>query len=258
VTKRTVSALLLPAPAGLWAQRRTLSPNGVREADESLGASDIPSAFRRKVPVPGLTNLAGPAFPGVAQFDGFEGIPKKVSLKTLPESAMIATVGVPRQNRDCFWYRTRFRAPAKKEVAIPKENKAQFGTAARLDRKPIGERLGCFTAGCFNLTGAVRWRGRNSLVVRIGAHPAAVPETAPAGTGGEKLKWAPGIYDAVSVRFADNPAIESVQAAPRAASSRVVIQTTVANHGGGRSFAPRHRLAGAPAAGRRKFTVERK
>ncbi|MCX6376988.1 MAG: hypothetical protein NTU88_13310, partial [Armatimonadetes bacterium] len=167
-------------------------------------------------------------------------------LKLLPASAMIATVGVPRQNRNYFWYRTRFRAPAKKEVAILKVNKAQFGTAVWLNGKPVGEHLGCFTAGYFNLTGVVQWQGENSLVVRIGAHPAAVPETAPAGTDNEKLKWAPGIYDAVSVWFADNPAIESVQVAPRVASSEVVIQTTLTNHGGDRSFTLRHKLAGAP------------
>jgi hypothetical protein len=244
--KRTIFALLLLAPAGLWAQRQTLSLNGVWEVDESLGANDIPSAFRHKVSVPGLTNLAEPAFPGVDQFDSFEGIRKKVRLKMLPESAMIATVGVPRQNRNYFWYRTRFRAPAKKEVAILKVNKAQFGTAVWLNGKPAGEHLGCFTAGYFNLSGVIQWQGENSLVVRIGAHPAAVPETAPTGTDNEKLKWAPGIYDAVSVWFADNPAIESVQVAPRVASSEVVIQTTVKNYGGGRSFTLRHRLAGAP------------
>jgi hypothetical protein len=244
--RRTVIALLLLAPAGLWAQRQTLSLNGVWEVDESLGANDIPSAFRHKVPVPGLTNLAEPAFPGVDMFDSFEGIRKKVGLKLLPESAMIATVGVPRQNRNYFWYRTRFRAPARKEVAILKVNKAQFGTAVWLNGKRIGEHLGCFTAGYFNLTGVIQWQGENSLVVRIGAHPAAVPETAPTGTDNEKLKWAPGIYDAVSVWFADNPAIESVQVAPRVASSEVVIQTTVKNHGGDRSFTLRHKLAGAP------------
>ena len=49
----------------------------------------------------------------------------------------------------------RFRAPAKREVAILKVNKAQFGTAVWLNGKEIGEHLGCFTAGYFNLTGAI-------------------------------------------------------------------------------------------------------
>src|SRR5512140_262874 len=153
--RRTIFALLLLTPAGLWAQRQTVSLNGVWEVDESVGANDIPSAFRHKVPVPGLTNSAEPAFPGVDEFDSFEGIRKKVRMKLLPESAMIATVGVSRQNRNYFWYRTRFRAPAKKEVATLKVNKAQFGAAVWLNGKLVGEHLGCFTAGYFDLTGVV-------------------------------------------------------------------------------------------------------
>ncbi len=243
---RIILAVLLLAPAGLLAQRQTLSLNGTWEVDESLGANDLPSAFRHKVPVPGLTNSAEPAFPDVDKFDSFEGIRKKVRMKLLPESAMISTVGVPRQNRNYFWYRTSFRAPAKKEVAILKVNKAQFGTAVWLNGKKIGEHLGCFTAGYFDLTGAIQWQGENSLVIRIGAHPAAIPETAPAGTDNEKLKWSPGIYDAVSVWFADNPAIESVQVAPRVGSSEVVIQTRVKNYGKERAFTLRNKLAGTP------------
>ena len=37
--------------------------------------------------------------------------------------------------------------------------------------------------------------------VRIGAHPAALPEWAVAGTDFEKNKWAPGIYDSVSLEY---------------------------------------------------------
>ncbi|MBI4876402.1 MAG: beta galactosidase jelly roll domain-containing protein [Acidobacteria bacterium] len=244
--KNTLLALLLLLPAGLSAQRQTLSLNGVWEIDESLGAGDIPAAFRHKAPVPGLANLAEPAFPDVDRFDSFENIRKKVRLKALPESAMIATVGVPRQNRNYFWYRTSFRAPAKKETAVLKVNKAQFGTAVWLNGRKIGEYLGCFTAGYFHLTQAIQWQGENTLIVRIGAHPAALPETAPAGTDNEKLKWSPGIYDAVSVFFADNPVIESVQVAPRLATSEIVVQTKVTNHGKDRSFALRHKVADAP------------
>jgi hypothetical protein len=246
--KRTILALLLLALAVPAAERQTLSLNGTWEVEEGLGANDIPTAYGHKAPVPGLTNLAEPAFADVDRFDSFENIRKKVGLKALPASAMITTVGVPRQNRNFFWYRTSFRAPAKREVAILKVNKAQFGAAVWLNGTKIGEHLGCFTAGYFNLTDAVHWQAENSLVIRIGAHPAAVPETAPTGTDNEKLRWTPGIYDAVSVHFSNNPVIESVQVAPRLATSEIIVQTKVVNHGKEQSFTLHHKVAGAADA----------
>ncbi len=251
MTTRSILGLLLLVSAGWGAQRETLLLNGVWEVDESLGANEIPSDFRRRAPVPGLTNLAEPAFADVDRFDSFEGIQKKVRLKLLPESALVSGVGVPRQNRNYFWYRTRFHAPARREAAILKVNKAQFGSAVWLNGNKIGEHMGCFTAGYFDLTGAIRWQGDNVLVIRIGAHPAAVPETSPTGTDNEKLRWTPGIYDAVSVRFADNPVIENVQVAPRVASSEILVQTTLRNYGKPRSFALTQKVAGAPEAAER-------
>jgi beta-galactosidase len=53
----------------------------------------------------------------------------------------------------------------------------------------------------------------------------------PTGTDFEKLKWTPGIYDRVSLHFADNPAIEAIQVAPRIATSEIVVQTKLKNRG---------------------------
>ena len=39
--------------------------------------------------------------------------------------------------------------------------KAQFGTAVWLNGKSVGEHLGSFTAGHFDLTGAINWKGEN-------------------------------------------------------------------------------------------------
>ena len=67
------------------------------------------------------------------------------------------------------------------------------------------------------------------LLVRIGAHPGVLPASYPAGTDFEKLKWTPGIYDEVSLQLADNPVIESVQVAPRIATSEILVETKLAN-----------------------------
>ena len=81
------------------------------------------------------------------------------------------------QDRDYFWYRKTFRAPAKRDLAWLKINKAQFGTAVWLNGQKLGEDAGCFTASFTPLDQAIRWGEQNTLVVRIGAHPAVLPDT---------------------------------------------------------------------------------
>ncbi len=173
------AAALAGSPALAASGRVSVSLDGSWEVGESVGA-EMPAAFGHRAPVPGLTNLAQPAFADVDRFDSHESLrhPWVKSSRATPE-ALAAPVGVPRQTRNYFWYRTTFRAPEKKQVAILKINKAQFGTAVWLNGKKIGEHLGCFSAGYFDLTQAIDWSGSNRLVVRIGAHPAALPVTAP-------------------------------------------------------------------------------
>ena len=105
------------------------------------------------------------------------------------------------QDRNYFWYRKTFHAPPTRQVAILKINKAQFGTAVWLNGQKLGEYAGCFTASYFALDKAIRWDAENTLVIRIGAHPAVLPDTYPTGSDFEKIKWTPGIYDSVSLHL---------------------------------------------------------
>ncbi len=232
------ASISLPAPA----QRVAVLLDGVWEVEESVEPDRMPSGFGHRGPVPGLANLARPAFPDVDLFDSRELVWNRVRRGQLPESALTDKVGVARQRRNYFWYRRSFRAPAKRDVATLKINKAQFGTAVWLNGTKIGEHVGCFTAGYFDLTGTINWEGENVLVVRIGAHPGALPEWAPAGTDFEKTKWTPGIYDSVTLLLADHPVIETVQVAPRVSPPAIVVQTKIRNGGAARSFTLTHRV----------------
>src|SRR5262249_4499750 len=87
------------------------------------------------------------------------------------------------------------------------------------------------SASFFDLTAAVRWNAVNELVIRVGAHPGVLPVNYPAGTDFEKLKWTSGIYDSVSVYFADNPVIVSVQVGPHINPPEIVVQTRLRNYG---------------------------
>ena len=216
---------------GTAAGRQTLSLDGKWQIEESVSANDRPPAFKHTAPVPGMVNLAQPPFAGVDQFDSQELVANRIRQKRLPESARIQTAGVARQERNYFWYHKTFEAPAPRAAALLRINKTQFGTAVWLNGKLLGEYPGCFSASSFALTDAIRWKGKNELVVRIGAHPAVLPVTYPTGTDFEKLKWTPGIYDSVSVSFCDNPVIESIQVAPRIDTSEIVVQTRLKNYG---------------------------
>jgi beta-galactosidase/beta-glucuronidase len=171
-----------------------------------------------------------------------ENLRDRREFRVQPESEIAKIVPGPQQKRNYFWYQRTFRAPVKREVAILKINKAQFGTAVWLNGKKIGDHYGCFTAGYFNVTGAMNWEGDNLLLVRIGAHPWAVPRSVPTGIDFEKNKWTPGIYDEVSLFLCDNPVIETLQVAPRINPCAAVVQTKIKNYGGPCSFVLAHRV----------------
>lgn len=213
--------------------RQTVSLDGRWQIEESKLGDVMPMEYGHTVPVPGLANLARPAFKGVDQFISRENMARRITYKLVPEDWLQKYwVGKVDQGRDYFWYRRSFRAPKERTAALLRVNKSQFGTAVWLNGRQVGEYAGCFSAGRFDLSQAIRWGAENDLVIRIGAHPAVLPDTFPTGSDFEKNIWTPGIYDSVSVAFCDNPTIESVQVAPRIASGEAVVQTRVKNRSG--------------------------
>ena len=211
-------------------ERTTISLNGPWDIEDSKEAETIPSVWRHKVPVPGLAHSAQPSFPQVDEFDSRMLIQNRVSNGKLPRGTLVSNAGVLRQERNWFWYRRKFEIPATRTVAILRINKAQFGAAVWLNGVKIGDHLPCFTAAVFDVGKALR-QGENELIVRLGAHPGVLPPTVSGGTDFEKIKWTPGIYDSVSVAVTDNPAIETVQVAPKLANSSIVVQTALRNFG---------------------------
>jgi len=220
--------------APLPAQRLVQSLDGEWQIADSVSATDTPAdaAFNHTVPVPGLAHLAKPAFPKVDCFISRENLANIVRDNLMPPEAMkLHWNGKNEQDRDYFWYKKTFRAPPRSSVAWLKINKAQFGSAVWLNGKKIGEYAGCFSAALFPVEDAIRWDAENTLLVRIGAHPATLPENYPTGSDFEKTKWTPGIYDSVSVVYCENPVIETLQVAPRVETGEIIIQAKIKNHG---------------------------
>ena len=242
---RILLAAVLCSAAVFAVDRTTLSLDGEWQLTDSVAGTPVPSAFSHRAPVPGLAHSATPPLADVDRFDSRELIDVEIRDKRRPESERTTAVGTPHQNRTYMWYRRTFRLPAARQVATLRINKAQFGSAVWINGKPAGEHLGSFSAGIFDIAKLVNWNADNEVVIRIGAHPGAVPAWVPTGTDKEKYKWTPGIYDSVSVELSDNPAIETIQVAPRIATSEILVQTVVRNAGTAvANFALRHTVHG--------------
>ena len=141
--------------AGQPDSRRVIPLDGDWEIGE--GQMDAaPGRFGRTVPVPGLVDMARPAF---------------------------TEVGVESRLREAFWYRRTFRVegplPA---VAILKVHKAMFGTRVVLNGTVLGDHLPCFTPGLFDARNALR-AGENEVLIRVGAGREAVPQACPLRLG---------------------------------------------------------------------------
>ena len=223
---------LVPTFARAASGREVIPLDGVWQIEDGKSPDEIPAKFTHTVPVPGMANLSTPEFANVDKFISRENLANRIRAKLSPaEWQKEYWKGKVDQDRDYFWYRKTFRAPAAHAVAVLKINKAQFGTAVWLNGQKLGENAACFSATLLHLERAIRWDAENTLVVRIGAHPAVLPDDFPVGSDFEKIKWTPGIYDSVSVICSDNPAIETLQVAPRIATGEVVVQTKLKNHG---------------------------
>jgi beta-galactosidase len=178
------------------ASRKHISLDGVWEIAEG-GLDDLPEKFSRQVPVPGLVDMANPAFiePG----------------PPVPERHLWIQKD-PR--RDAFWYRRTFELTGPvPPVAILKIGKAMFGTRVFLNGKLLGDHLPCFTPGFFDAKAALT-SGTNTVVVRVGADRAAVVGRAESGHDGEKDRYIPGIFDSVQLILSGTPHIQNVQVVP--------------------------------------------
>ena len=220
------------------APRTAISLDGTWDIDDTVTADRIPKTFHHTVAVPGLVHSSTPAFADVDEYQSKQVLSSLVYYDKYSQAdydRLGDIRGISHQQRNYFWYRKRFDAPARRAVAILEVDKAQFGTVIYLNGTRIGEHNSCFTAGYFDLSRAIRWNKPNELVIRIGAHPGVLPATVIGGTDFEKNRWTPGIYDSVSLIAADNPVITSVQVAPQLAGPAnpipsAVVQTELRNY----------------------------
>ena len=204
--------------------RQVVSLDGTWQIAEGPMGSP-PKQFTRTVVVPGLVDMAQPAF--------VEPGPRVKDRAARPQKD-------PR--RDAFWYRRTFQLEGSlPEVATLKIGKAMFGTRVIVNGKPVGDHLPCFTAGLFDVRGVLK-RGENELLVRVGADRDAVWGRAQSGYDSEKIRYIPGIFDSVELILSGSPHIANVQAVPDVEKKSVTVHAWV-------------RHTGAPAATKLHVTV---
>jgi beta-galactosidase len=223
--------------------RFVIDLNGTWEIAEG-GMDSVPAVFERKVPVPGLVDMAEPAF---------------------------EEVGKKSPRRQAFWYRRTFALDkAVPEVAILKIHKARYGTKVFLNGSLVGEHLPCFTPALLDVRPFLKSEGqKNELVVRVGADRESLPEGMPTGWDFEKYLYIPGIYDSVELILTGAPYIERVQTVPDIERSKVKVVAEIGNVDARESFDLYFRLREArtaknvesgavgivDAAGKEKLTV---
>jgi len=196
-------------------QRRSISLGGQWEIAQG-GMENIPQEFTAKVVVPGMVDLAVPAF---------------------------EEVGVASEMRTAFWYRKAFKLDGPlPEVALLKIHKAKFGATVFVNGKEIGEHLPCFTPGYFDVSDALRGNAEeNVVVVRIGATEKQLPDYVPFGFDFEKNKYIPGIFDRVELILTSNPRVENIQTIPSPEKQEVGLQVEIVNNGKkAQTFKPRY------------------
>ncbi|MBC7508992.1 MAG: hypothetical protein H7320_09625 [Ferruginibacter sp.] len=204
--------------------------NGTWQVEESVEANKMPSKYPYSVQVPGMVNQSTPSFPNVDEFyskEYFSNSFVKQGLKKIPVLLDSMKMGYSFQKRNYFWYRRTIQINEKKEVYILKIKKAQFGTAVWVNGVKAGVSFDCFASQLYDVTKLIAPGKKNTVIIRIGAHPAVLPETVVVGHDYEKRNWTPGIYDDVSIIAANYPFIETVQVAPNIHKKEILVQTAI-------------------------------
>ncbi len=179
--------------------------NGLWELSRTDRHSEFPREFDRKVPVPGLIDMAEPFFQ-----DHDSG---------LYESST-------------YWYKKTFNVDhSTSDVVRLKINKAKYNTRVYVNNQLAGENSYCFTPAYFDIKTLLNDSGEeNTLLIAVGCRN-DLPDTVISGVDYEKTKYIPGIYDEVKLIISKASFIRNIQTAPDPAREelRIVADIEMAN-----------------------------
>jgi hypothetical protein len=167
--------------------RLDINLNGIWEIAKTNSLEEFPVAFKAKIHVPGLVDMADP----------------KIDMQDTA------------YNNSIYWYKKTFSLDDLKASVIQlKINKANYHTWVYMNGKLVGENVYNFTPSLFNVKPFLNEKGKkNDLVIAVGCRN-NLPDTVTNGWDFEKIKYIPGIYDNVKLTLSDYPFISNIQSVP--------------------------------------------
>ena len=190
-----------------------ISLNGTWQIAQG-SALTTPADFSATIPVPGLVDLATPAF---------------------------SEVGIRSKQREAFWYKRTFKMPAGKlpQVVRLKISKAMYGARVLINGLVVADRMESFVPLQVNIRAALKTDGTdNEIMIRVLANRSDVPLQVISGRDLERVKYQPGIFDNVSILSSGTPVIQSVQVVPNINNGSANFQVLLVNDNGKQTSSP--------------------
>ena len=209
--KKNIHLLLLficcaiSIPAYTQQARTVLSLNGTAEFEQTETAFP-PQIFTRKIPVPGLIDLA---VPKIEQYDAY-----------------FSGRHEPRYN----WYRFKFNLDKnmQNEFAVLKILKSRYNTQIILNGHDCGTYMQCNTPVEADLTPFLNYKQENILLVRLGER-AWLPKESATGFDREKFTDIPGIWDDIFITFTGPLQIHRALVLPNLKEAKATVKLKIEN-----------------------------
>ena len=190
--------------------------NGTWDFDQTQTAFP-PKKYTRKIPVPGLINLAEP----------------KVDQYNLLFSPVRENGAIPELERILSesrynWYRRSVFITKEQEGknAVLTILKSQYVTQVYVNGIDMGNSISCSTPIDLVVTRALLFGQENEIVIRVGDHqwlPAAVP----GGIDAERATYMPGIWDNVELTFTGRYSVHRLLVLPSLKQEKVTVKLMI-------------------------------
>lgn len=200
--------------------RTIMDLNGTWEFEQTTGAFP-PSAFTRKIPVPGLVHLA---VPRIEEYEKFFKKPQRVDAKW--EHSVYNIDYTPRYS----WYR--------KKVFIPKDlngqegvltiKKSQYVTQVFVNGIDLGSFIECYTPIQVAISRALKFGQENEILIKVGDRY-WLPSAAAGSTDKEKEHYLPGIWDDVALSFTNKIRVDKVLVLPHLKEKKATVKMQLWN-----------------------------
>ncbi len=184
----------------------TMALNGTADFEQTTDAYP-PKSFTRKIPVPGLIDLATPKTDEYDKY--FDG------------------TYTPKYN----WYRFNFKLQPNqtRRYAILKMLKSRFSTVVYLNGYECGSYKQNNTPIDCNLTPYINKTGNNELLIRVADRPLS-PTDAATGYDREKYTNIAGIWDDIKIDFMGPVVVHRALVLPNLEDEKVQVKVRLENH----------------------------